>query len=143
MQHLKKYYFSTEGETEELYLKHLEKLINADKKRVAFVVKASRPMSFIKQITFLNRITVYHLFDVESNETEYVSRFKTTLDEMKGAERLGKTVIYKTCYSNFTFELWMILHKMEQNGAVAGRKNYLVGINKAFNKKFQSLNEFK
>ena len=141
-----KYYFSVEGETEKLYLEHLAALINQSDKsicKVVFNTKVCTPSSFVKRVSFLQNIKINHLFDVESTEPEYEKRFKNTLDNMKLAETSGKAVQYFPGYTNLTFELWMILHKVDCNGSVSDRKNYLVGINKAFNLSYQGLKEYK
>ena len=62
---------------------------------------------------------------------------------MNKAEKLGKDVSYKLGYSNFTFELWIILHKIDCNGVKTRRKQYLPEINKAYDEKFEDLKEYK
>lgn len=49
----------------------------------------------------------------------------------------------KLGYSNFTFELWIILHKADCNGAKAHRQQYLAPLNAAFHEHFNSLDEYK
>ena len=49
----------------------------------------------------------------------------------------------KLDYSNFTFELWIILHKTDCNGAKTHRKQYLPELNKAYDEKFEDLQEYK
>lgn len=88
-------------------------------------------------------IQINHFFDVESTEPEYETRFKKVLDNLKNAEKLGKSVQYYPAYTNLTFELWMILHKIDYNTSVSDRKSYLSGINKAFNVNYQGLKEYK
>lgn len=65
------------------------------------------------------------------------------LDNMKKAESLGKKVKYYLGYSNLTFELWMILHKIDCFKTFAERKQYLDEINKAYKKKYLSLKDYK
>ena len=55
---------------------------------------------------------------------------------MSEAEQLGKDINYKLGYSNFTFELWIILHKTDCNGAKTNRKQYLFDLNKTIKDKF-------
>ena len=141
-----KYYFSVEGETEKWYLEYLAALINQTDKslyKVVFNTKVCNPSSFVKRVSFLQDIQIHHFFDVESTEPEYEKRFINTLDNMKVAETLGKAVQYFPVYSNLSFELWMIRHKIDYNGSVSDRKNYLLGINKAFNLSYQGLKEYK
>lgn len=141
-----KYYFSTEGKTEQYYLEHLQNLINSCAEaayKVSFTMKPISPKSYVKRINILNKSTIFHLFDFESNESEFETHFKNVLAEMRAAEKLGKKVIYKNGYSNLTFELWILLHKTDLNRSFANRKNYLSHINKIFGTKYQSLNEYK
>ena len=53
-----------------------------------------------------------HICDVESNEQVHVDKFKNILSEMREA-KAQKKISYVLGYSNFTFELWMVLHKRE------------------------------
>jgi hypothetical protein len=46
-------------------------------------------------------------------------------------------------YSNFTFELWMVLHKADCNTAYAHRRNYLQPINRAYDEQFTELGQYK
>lgn len=141
-----KYFFSTEGETEKWYLERLEKLLNESKDsicKVSFHVRKDSPHSFVKKISILQKTEVYHFFDVESVESEYEKRFIGVLDNMKKAEKLGKTLSYIPVYTNLSFELWMILHKMDCNGCISDRKKYLTHINKIFNTDYESLREYK
>ncbi len=142
-----KYYFSVEGETEYWYLKWLEKEINnsnSKKYKVSFECKVQKsPEKFVKTIKILNKTTVYHICDIESQDEIHQKTLCSVLDSMKKATNCGKTVKYVLGYSNFTFELWLILHKLDFNKSVSHRKNYLIPINKAFNEKFESLDEYK
>lgn len=140
-----KYYFSTEGETEKWYLQHLEKLINneiASVYNVNFYVKKSNPISYVKSINVLNKTPVYHVFDVESNQDDDIKSFINMLECMHKAEKLGRTIVYENGYSNFTFELWLILHKIDCN-CMNNKGDYLNEINKAFNVNCSGLTEYK
>lgn len=144
--HTLKFYFSTEGETEKWYLEYLQTLINNCKDaeyKVSFIIKVCRPKAFIKRVVNISRTTIYHFFDVESTEPDYIARFNGVLDEMISAEKMGKDIKYENGYSNLTFELWILLHKIDCNGSISERKNYLEKINKAFNTKFQGIKEYK
>lgn len=70
-------------------------------------------------------------------------QFRQTMDDMHKASHSGKNIIYKFGYSNFTFDLWIILHKIECSGSKTDRKQYLYSINRAYGKKFMSMNDFK
>ena len=62
---------------------------------------------------------------------------------MKEAERIGKSIKYHLGYSNFTFELWIVLHKTECNAPLTHRSQYLTPINRAYSEKFEDLHQYK
>ena len=141
------YYFSVEGETEKWYLDWLQKTINADPQTKYLVKLDSKiqksPLSRIKQLTITQQTDIIHVFDYESSEEDHQKQFKHMLDQMREAEKIGKSVIYNLGYSNFTFELWMILHKHDCKTGLSHRKQYLTYINQAFKTDFNSLKEYK
>ncbi len=143
----RKYYFSVEGETEKWYLEHLQSLINnaADATcRVLIDVKVQRnPIKRVKEMVIQNKIEIVQMTDYEENTPAYEKSFIEMLDNMKKAESLGKKVKYYLGYSNLTFELWMILHKIDCFKTFADRKQYLDEINKAYKKKYLSLKDYK
>lgn len=143
----KKYYFSVEGETEKWYLDWLQKTINAfpdSKYNVKLDAKIQKdPLARVKGMTLLEQTEITHVFDRESEDSVHAKQFQETLDRMSDAEQLGKDIKYKLGYSNFTFELWMILHKIDCNGAKTNRKQYLSDLNKAYDEKFEDLKEYK
>lgn len=68
------YYFSVDGETEKLYLEHLQKLINQcqeAKNTVKFIIKVQRPKEMVKSISQISKITISHIGDMESNSDEH------------------------------------------------------------------------
>ena len=65
------------------------------------------------------------------------------MDNMKKAEQSGKQIKYKSGYSNFTFDLWIILHMADCNASYAHRKQYITPINRAFGEKFENMDEYK
>ena len=62
---------------------------------------------------------------------------------MKQAQKIGKAITYTLGYSNFAFDLWMILHKADYTGPLDHRSQYLKPINRAFQEKFKSMDEYK
>jgi hypothetical protein len=137
------YYFSVEGETERLYLKWLEDSINAaTTSEIEFKCDICSPLRYVKR--HFNgksdeQTEVVHLCDYDGrNDTRY---FYKLLGEMKTAKL--KNIDYKLGYSNFTFELWLILHKMDLYSQIYDRKQYLVNINKAYGEKFRHVHEYK
>ncbi len=143
----RKYYFSVEGETEKWYLDWLQKTINAtpeSKYNVKLDAKIQKdPLARVKGMTLLEQTEITHIFDRESEDSVHTKQFQETLDRMSDAEKLGKDVNYRLGYSNFTFELWIILHKIDCSGAKTNRRQYLFDLNKAYNEKFEDLKEYK
>ena len=141
-----KYYFSVEGETEQWYLKWLQDLINsteASSYKVSIDRSPKNPIKRAKSITVTRKIEIYHFFDYESDEQIHVQRFLNTMDDMKRAEELGKQIKYKSGYSNFTFDLWIILHMTDCYSSYVDRSKYITLINRVFKENFQSMAEYK
>ena len=101
------------------------------------------PLKHAKSLTVTRKIEIYHFFDYESDEPIHVKGFQEALDNMKKAEKIGKQIKYKSGYSNFTFDLWIILHMTNCNASFSHRKQYVTPINRAFGEKFQNMDEFK
>ena len=145
--HTKKYYFSVEGQTEKAYLDWLQNMINNSSDSICKVsfdcMVQPDPVKRVKGITIAGKTDIWHLYDYESNDPEHTKRFVDTMDKMKTAEGMGKQIKYYSGYSNLTFDLWIILHKIDCFGTVPHRKNYLQHINKAYSTAFQSMDEYK
>ena len=126
----KKYFFSVEGETEEWYLLWLRDLINSTDHaayKVSIDCKIEKdPLKRAKGLVNTSKTEIYHFFDYESDEDVHVKQIK-----------------YKFGYSNFAFDLWIVLHKIDCNGALPHRRGYLAYINRAFGKNFESMAEYK
>lgn len=143
----RKYHFTVEGETERWYLLWLQKRINnetAAKYTVTLDCPIQKnPLKRAKSLVVTGKTVITHIFDYESNEEVHTTQFYEALDAMRKSESLGKQITYQLDYSNFTFELWMVLHMMDCNGSLTHRKDYLVPINRAYNENFQSLDQYK
>lgn len=143
----RKYYFSVEGETEKWYLDWIKQLMNNDPSAAHTVTidckKEKNPLKRAKSLTILDKTVITHWFDYESDEDVHVRQFKETLDALKESTTFKKQIKYNLGYSNFTFELWMILHKRSYNAALAHRRQYLQGINSAFGENFAELSDYK
>ena len=142
----RKYYFSVDGETEQWYFDWLETQINKDASaicRVSFNCKKKDPLKYAKSLTVTQPTEVTHVFDYESHETVHTTHFINTLDRMKEAGNLGRKIKYRSGYSNFTFELWIVLHKADCFGSFAHREQYLAPINQAYDEHFENLNQYK
>lgn len=141
------YYFSVEGDTEKWYLDWLQKTIN-NTPEAKFKVKLDSkiqkdPLARAKGLTVLGKTQIVHVFDRESEDEYHAKQFEDTLKRMKSTKKLGKDIVYLLGYSNFTFELWMILHKADCNRTLNYRKQYLAPLNRAFGECFEDLDEYK
>ena len=146
MKEKRKYYFSVEGETEKLYLKRLQSIINntlESQYNVDLYSKIEKdPCSYVKQLSIINKTKVTHIIDKESEIPSHKEEFKKNLDRMKEAEKLKK-IEYQLAYSNFTFELWIILHKIDFNTPLNHRSQYFLFINRAYEEQFNNLDDYK
>ncbi len=144
-----KYYFSVEGETEHWYLKWLQGKINATdaaSHKVSIHCPVQKnPVKYAKTVTvpYGTKREVYHLSDYESDEPVHVKGFQDVMNNMKEAQKLKKQITYKFGYSNLTFELWIILHRMNCNTQIVHRSHYIKPLNQAYKEHFESLDEYK
>ncbi|NJD02293.1 MAG: RloB domain-containing protein [Ruminiclostridium sp.] len=147
MKENRKYYFTVEGECEKWYLQWLQRKINTEPASIYKVTLdcpiQKDPVKYAKRLIVTNKTNITHVFDYESNEEVHTMQFQTTLDRMKKAQSLGKEIKYHNGYSNFTFELWMILHKVDCNGTFTHRKQYITPINRAYEENFEDLDQYK
>ncbi len=142
----KKYVLTVEGETERWYFLWLRDQINKDEKRtynVSIVAKVQQsPRSFYKGTNARVTPEIMHICDVESTDKYHLDKFEGVLEEMREADK-EKNIKYRLGYSNFTFELWIILHKKDFFGPLNDRKQYLVPIQQCFDEKFEDLDHYK
>jgi hypothetical protein len=144
-----KFFFSVEGETEELYFQHLSKLINNDPKlkQVKFVISNitnRKPITFASQQNSFTDIILNHIIDFE--DFDHLDSFKEILNELSFIKKSNKypgIKNYKLGYSNCSFELWVILHKHDCNTTFLNRTDYLKPINDAYKTSFESLSKYK
>ena len=142
----RKYYFSLEGETEQWYFQWLAKQINSEPNatyQVSFDCKKKPPIKYAKSLTVTQPTVVTHVFDYESHDPIHTAQFMTTLGGMKEAGNYGKKIAYKLGYSNFAFELWIVLHKNDSFGSFTHRNQYLEPINRAYGENFENLHQYK
>ncbi len=141
-----KYVLTVEGETEMWYFQWLKDQIQKVENRkynASIVAKVEQnPASYSKRSNSKITPELIHICDVESTSEEHINKFENILKEMKSAQRQNG-IIYRLGYSNFSFGLWMILHKMECFGPLNHRKQYLKFIKKCFNEKFKDLDDYK
>lgn len=142
-----KYWFSVEGETEKWYLEWLCGAINADPRatrKVAFDVKVEKnPLKRAKSLNVVGKAEVWHVFDLEDESDLHVRQTQDTLKRMRDAGKLGRGVKYMSAYSNFTFELWILLHKLDMRAPLNHRTGYLKLVNREFGENYQDLDEYK
>lgn len=141
----KSFYFSVEGQTEEWYLEWLQKELNnveSNSYKISIVHKVFDPVSFVKWLPIITNQKIYHLSDYESKDKEHKDNFLRTIDKMDEAQKI-KSIKYYFGYSNFSFDLWMILHKKDCFGSLTHRKDYLKKINEAYDTDFESMREYK
>jgi len=142
-----KYFLSVEGETEKWYFDWLQRMINAET-TARYTVKfdcpvQKNPLKRAKGLPILGKTEITHIMDRESEDVAHTRQFETTLNRMRDAEGLGKRIKYRLGYTNFTFELWIILHKTECSGHLTHRRQYLSLINSAFSEQFENLDQYK
>jgi hypothetical protein len=141
-----KYYLSVEGETELWYFEWLQNTINTSNTShymVKFDCQKKDPMKLARGLVLLGKTEITHVVDRESEEDIHMRQFETILTRMKEAENIGKSIKYHLGYSNFAFELWIILHKTECAGAFTHRKQYISPLNRAFGEHFENLDQYK
>ncbi len=143
----KKYYFSVEGKTEKWYLDWLQNIINSEPTanyKVSIDSKVQKnPLKRAKTINVLRKVEITHVCDYESDEEIHTKQFRELLDLLNDTKKLGKQIKYNLGYSNFTFELWLVLHKANCNSTLAHRRLYLDHINNAYDENFENLDQYK
>ena len=146
---------SVEGvNCERMYFEHLAKLINTsgrNKYNLNISPKAMSPLQYAKRNAYKQAyrqkgektLPYIHIQDIEDYyDTPLQKKFYRIIDEMRAAERMFD-ISYRLCYSNYTFELWMLLHVADMTAGVTNRAAYLRPINQHFKRKYSSLDEFK
>ena len=143
MPELRYYYLSLEGESELLYFKRLEALIHAAPERryeAVFdcVVNHSPGRSFkrLRQKALSHGETIPEIWHIRDMEERDNPAFYRALRELK---QTGM----RLCYSNYTFELWLLLHRCRMAEALSDKRNYLKYINRLFGTYYGTLHEYK
>lgn len=155
-----KFYMSVEGENcERLYFKHLAKIINSSGRNeydLKIEPKKMGPYAFAKRFGHLPKggykpkgkkkehdLPFFHIQDIEDYyDQEQRRKFIRMIDEMRKVEK-DFHLTYQLGYSNYTFELWILLHVADFTSPVPSRTSYLNPINRYFSRNFLSLNDFK
>lgn len=146
---------SVEGiNCETMYFEHLAKLINGSDRgtyNLKVDPKKMSPMEYAKRNAHKpvdkrkknQNLPYIHVQDIEDYYDDFHrTKFFGMINEMRMAEEeFGIT--YELGYSNYTFELWMLLHVTDMGHAVSHRKSYLASINKWFHRNYSDIAEFK
>ena len=127
----RQFFMSVEGiNCEKMYFEHLSRVINeSDKSKYNLKLnpKVTTPYEYAKRNAYKpaesgknNRLLPYlHIQDIEDYyHTDQLNRFHGIIDEMRKAENTFR-IKYELGYSNYTFELWMLLHVADMKHAVA------------------------
>lgn len=151
------YNISVEGEVcEDKYFEHLSELINncaTSKYNVKFFIKKKNPKSFAKsRINLYNQkpkkdegeIKYIHIQDIENYYDSYqLDKFKNLIDEINETKRECKIRSYELGYTNYTFDLWIALHKVNLLTPVSDRYQYYKYINQGYNKNYLHMDDYK
>ena len=146
---------SVEGiNCEKMYFEHLAKLINSSDRNTYNLKVDPRkmsPLEYAKRNAYKpvdkrkgnKRIPYIHVQDIEDYYDDFQrTKFYGMIDEMRTAEdKFG--IVYELGYSNYTFELWMLLHVADMTHAVQDRHSYLGPINRWFHRSYTDIDEFK
>lgn len=143
-----KYNLSVEGETEKWYFEWLQKEINACSTAACTVsfgnLKIEKdPIKYAKGLIGIGKLTAVHICDKESNDQVHEIQFLNTLKRLKSSRSIGKSLKYDLGYSNYTFDLWIILHKTDSRRYFADRSQYIRTINSVYGENFENMDEYK
>lgn len=150
----RQFHISVEGiNCEKMYFEHLAKLINSSDRSTYNLKVAPRKMSPIEYAKRNahkpvdkkrnKKIPYFHVQDIEDYYDEFQrTKFYGMIDDMRKAEKQFN-IDYELGYSNYTFELWMLLHVADMTHAVQDRHSYLAPINRWFHRSYSNIDEFK
>ena len=146
---------SVEGiNCERMYFEHLARLVNSSNRNTYNLKVDPRkmsPLEYAKRNAYKpvdkrkgnKKIPYIHVQDIEDYYDDFQrKKIFGMIDEMRTAEdKFG--IVYELGYSNYTFELWMLLHVADMKHAVQDRHSYLGAINRWFNRNYTNIDEFK
>lgn len=151
----RQFHMSVEGANcERLYFEHLARLINLsgrNKYNLKIAPKAMSPFQYAKRTAYKpvdkqkggKDLPYIHIQDIEDfYDAQQQRKFYGVIDEMRKAEQTFR-ISYQLGYSNYTFELWMLLHVANMTSAAKNRVAYLRPINQYFHRNYSSLDAFK
>lgn len=88
----------------------------------------------IHPMALMNIINIFHNDEINIHHAQLI--FNTH-------NPIFLDISYGLGYSNYTFELWIVLHKKKCNGSLTDRTQYLSHINQIFGEKFENLDQYK
>lgn len=145
---------SVEGiNCEKMYFEYLARLINTSNRSTYNLKVEPRkmsPLEYAKRNAHKpvdkrkgKKIPYIHVQDVEDYYDDFQrTKFYGMINEIRTAQdKFG--ICYKLEYSNYTFELWMLLHVADMVQAVQDRHPYLASVNRWFQRNYRSIDEFK
>lgn len=140
-----KFGFAVEGDTEQYYIEWLAEEINKDPNAKSFcevsdIIRTKDPEKARRRINTLANNKYYYLVDKEKYCDS--DSFKNLLSKLKHKD-YEKDLDFKLGYSNVSFELWILLHKVNFGKLVIKPDDYLSYINKAFGESFLNLKRYK
>ena len=144
----RRFYLSVEGQCEQLYFNHIENLINncgKNRYQAVIVCKQLQPLQFCKRfVGNADRKDVFlHVQDIEDYYNKsLLNNFYALLKNISDAKKIFG-INYELGYSNYSFELWLLLHVCGMSQTLSSRKDYLRYINKYFQKKYVKFEQFK
>ena len=138
-----------EGETEKWYFQHFKVLVNNSSActmrldyEEPFVTK--EPLRRAKYISIPFERKWYHIIDQETNSSSDKITFKNNLKNFNDIKKIRKNVKLYLGYSNISFELWLIMHKTNEQPQVHKPSQYLKLLKKLYNcPNIKELEEFK
>lgn len=143
-----KFLFSVEGETEKLYFDWLQTQINKcdrARKTISINCKISfNPVKILKSIPGISVTSFTHICDIEGpNKSDKSNGLYAIDNNFFEYKKANKDIALDIKYTNFCFELWLILHKRDLFSHFNNKNDYLKILNEIFGTSFDGLKEFK
>ena len=148
------FHISVEGKNcETMYFEHLANLINHSALSV-YNLKVSPkkmlPSEYAKRVAHMpankvkgKNLPYIHIQDIEDfYDDKFKQKFYNLIDDIRKTEE-DFNIKYELGYSNYSFELWMLLHVTDVSLVCDNRYSYLSSINRYFESNFRSLDDFK
>lgn len=120
------YYCVCEGQQEEMYLKHIERLLKKPQERVVtFNTTQGSAERLKKTYTEYDNAA---LFDYDFKDTE----FRQNINICEQLQRKSKEKNIYHAYSNVNFDLWLILHKEDYYKPVSANDAYVADVRRIY-----------